>query len=113
MAKRLKKPATFSGLSAAGALAPGEELGDRFRRTIHLSRRETQSLALAVRGLSTDASAKLLGISVKTVEVYRMRVLEKFECSRIITAGYMAGRAGFSPEAALAGQWSGEIEIVI
>ena len=59
-----------------------------------LSRRERQVMALLVAGQSNEAIAGLLGISRKTVEVHRARVMEKMTARSIVFLVHMAAICG-------------------
>jgi RNA polymerase sigma factor (sigma-70 family) len=58
----------------------GERLRDLQRKYDHLSARERQVAALVTRGLTSKEIADELGISARTVEVHRARILEQLEC---------------------------------
>ncbi len=65
------------------------------RRTARLTRRERDVLELLIEGLQNKVIARKLGISPRTVEVYRARVMEKTQAENLIQLVRLAVRAGF------------------
>lgn len=60
---------------------------DAVRRLALLSRRESEVLELIVEGKQSKTIAWELGISIKTVEVHRARIMEKTCCRSIVGLG--------------------------
>ncbi|CAO3416592.1 response regulator transcription factor [Azospirillum doebereinerae] len=60
---------------------------DAARRLTLLSRRESEVLRLIVEGKQSKTIAWELGISIKTVEVHRARIMEKTGCRSIVGLG--------------------------
>ena len=60
---------------------------DAARRLALLSRRESEVLRLIVEGKQSKTIAWDLGISIKTVEVHRARIMEKTGCRSIVGLG--------------------------
>lgn len=60
---------------------------DAVRRLALLSRRESEVLELIVEGKQSKTIAWELGISIKTVEVHRARIMEKTGCRSIVGLG--------------------------
>lgn len=60
---------------------------DATRRLALLSRRESEVLRLIVEGKQSKTIAWELGISIKTVEVHRARIMEKSGCRSIVGLG--------------------------
>ncbi|MFP5515807.1 MAG: response regulator transcription factor [Alphaproteobacteria bacterium] len=60
---------------------------DAVRRLALLSRRESEVLELIVDGKQSKTIAWELGISIKTVEVHRARIMEKTGCRSIVGLG--------------------------
>ncbi|SMH56824.1 response regulator transcription factor [Azospirillum agricola] len=60
---------------------------DASRRLGLLSRRESEVLRLIVEGKQSKTIAWELGISIKTVEVHRARIMEKTGCRSIVGLG--------------------------
>ncbi len=60
---------------------------DAVRRLGMLSRRESEVLRLIVEGKQSKTIAWELGISIKTVEVHRARIMEKTGCRSIVGLG--------------------------
>ncbi|MBK1837595.1 response regulator [Azospirillum sp. YIM B02556] len=60
---------------------------DAVRRLALLSRRESEVLELIVDGKQSKTIAWELGISIKTVEVHRARIMEKTACRSIVGLG--------------------------
>ena len=58
----------------------GREVADRFQR---LSPREREVMALVVAGSSSKEAARLLGISVRTVEAHRTHVMHKMGAANL------------------------------
>ncbi len=77
---------------AAGADAA---LGDRFAR---LTPRETEVMQQMVAGLPNKLIAHALGMSPRTVEIHRGRVMHKTGASSLAHLVRMAIRAGYAPE---------------
>lgn len=76
LARAKTKPATVSSPGAAeAAQAPAR------RRIEQLTPREREILLLVARGLRSKQIAADLGISLKTVEEYRSRILDKMQVS--------------------------------
>ncbi|GAB4179321.1 MAG: response regulator transcription factor [Rhodocyclaceae bacterium] len=91
-----------SGRSAAQALPPRDEAA---RRMARLTPREREVLALVVRGEPNKRIGRHLGLSTRTVEVYRSRMIEKMgagstaELVRVVTEHRLAAVNGapFAP----------------
>jgi FixJ family two-component response regulator len=64
------------------------------RRAAELSRRERQVMNLVVKGLANKQAAVALGISPKTVEVHRGRVMHKMQARSVAELTRMAMIAG-------------------
>ena len=84
------------GGHAAGVLArqvehPGAALDDPYR---NLTARERDVFHLLIEGLTTKELAQRLGISAKTAENHRARVLEKLQCRNTAEAIRYAVRRG-------------------
>ncbi|AWK86271.1 response regulator transcription factor [Azospirillum thermophilum] len=60
---------------------------DADRRLALLSRREAEVLRLIVEGKQSKTIAWELGISIKTIEVHRARIMEKTGCGSIVALG--------------------------
>ncbi|NMF91064.1 response regulator transcription factor [Aromatoleum petrolei] len=56
---------------------------DTARRLMHLTQREREVLDLIIAGKLNKQIADVLGISIKTVEVHRARVMEKMEANSL------------------------------
>ena len=67
----------------AAQRAPGSEGGDLTARLRSLTRREHEVMELALEGLASKVIAKRLGISHRTVEEHRSRLLEKLGVSSV------------------------------
>ncbi len=74
-----------------GILTPDEEA---VRLILTLTERERQVLALIATGKSTRDAAKELGISYKTADSHRSRILEKLDCHETATLVRYAIRSG-------------------
>ena len=57
-----------------------EELRDRFER---LTPREAQVMDLVIEGFTSEAIALRLGISQRTVESYRVQIMDKMQAESI------------------------------
>ena len=94
------------GLSSAVAgrllrlLRQGEPRG---RATDRLSAREREMLGLLAAGLTSKEAAGRLGLSVKTVENHRARILEKLGVANTVAAIGLAHRDGLLDHAGQAG----------
>jgi two-component system response regulator FixJ len=103
----IEKPFDGERLLAAieGALADawhtdrGRESIEASRRIAMLSRREREVLDGLVAGHSNKAIARDLGISARTVEVHRARMLERLGTRRLAEAVRLAVMATLAPEA--------------
>jgi DNA-binding NarL/FixJ family response regulator len=62
-----------------------------------LSPRERQVVGCIARGLTTKEIADQLGISVKTVETHRQRIMEKLDCHKATELVLYAVKAGLAP----------------
>jgi two-component system response regulator FixJ len=58
-----------------------------------LTPREQEVLDILLQGNTNKEAGRLLGISPRTVEVHRVRILSKFGVSSGIELGYVCGRA--------------------
>lgn len=75
-------------LSAESPEAQRRDRGrDALRRLSTLSRRESEVLRLIVEGKQSKTIAWELGISIKTIEVHRARIMEKTGCNSIVALG--------------------------
>lgn len=75
-------------LSAESPDAQRRDRGrDATRRLSMLSRRESEVLRLIVEGKQSKTIAWELGISIKTIEVHRARIMEKTGCNSIVALG--------------------------
>lgn len=90
--------AACAGLDRAALDPASAELRQRFAR---LTRRERQVLDAMVQGAANKAIAAALGISPRTVEVHRAKVMEKLSCRSLpelvrlsMHAGQPGGRTG-------------------
>lgn len=61
-----------------------------------LTRREREVVTLIAAGRTTREIADALGISVKTVETHRQRVMEKLDCHKVTDIVLFAVRAGLA-----------------
>ena len=84
------------------ALAAGEEMKSResqrrelMDRLAELSPRQTEVMHLVAQGLSNKQIAARLGISPRTVEVYKARMMEKLDCRNL--AEVLRMMAGVDP----------------
>ncbi len=64
-----------------------------------LSRRENDVAKLVIQGLANREIADSLGISIKTVEIHRARVMEKTDSQSLSHLVRLALKAGYDPEA--------------
>ncbi len=85
---------------AAGAPAPGRPDAGLARRLQTLTPREHQVLEQLVLGRSNKAIGRELGISPRTVEIHRARVMEKMGASSLSQLVRIAFVAGIDPGAA-------------
>ena len=67
--------------------AQNEQLHDTTSRLVSLTDREREVMTLAVQGLANKEIARQLGISHRTVEVHRARVMHKMGASTLIDLG--------------------------
>ncbi|PWC33663.1 LuxR C-terminal-related transcriptional regulator [Azospirillum sp. TSO35-2] len=75
-------------MSSGSPFAEQRDRGrDAVRRLALLSRRESEVLELIVEGKQSKTIAWELGISIKTVEVHRARIMEKTGCRSIVGLG--------------------------
>lgn len=90
------RPASGSGIGATptssrtpGALAPADESGDGAasaefeRRERSLAPREREVLGFVVQGVYNKVIADRLGLSIKTVELYRSRAMAKMKARSV------------------------------
>jgi two-component system, NarL family, response regulator NreC len=68
---------TYIDPAVAGRLVEAERGGDSGNVTIRLSEREEEVLRLIALGHSNKEIARLLNVSVKTIETYKLRSFEK------------------------------------
>jgi len=81
------------------ALAASEEAHKRQVRLASLSQREWEILHLAVAGQSNKSIGRALGISHRTVEVHRSRILSKTGATTLLELAYLVAAAqGASPD---------------
>ncbi len=93
------------GLSptVAGQLLRAMRRGERPTRQVDaLSAREREMLGLLAAGLTSKEAAGRLGLSVKTVENHRARILEKLGVANTVAAVGLAHRHGLLDPAAVA-----------
>ncbi|MGO9443591.1 MAG: response regulator transcription factor [Thiobacillaceae bacterium] len=67
-----------------------EAMAEKCRRLELLTRREREVMALALAGLVSKAIAKRLGISHRTVEVHRSRLLQKTATGNLLELAQLA-----------------------
>jgi two-component system response regulator FixJ len=86
--------------AVARALAPAEsDAGDETaERLARLSQRERQVLALLVKGQLNKTVAYELGISMRTVEVYRANIMSKMRADSFAELVRMAIKAGIESD---------------
>lgn len=82
---------------AAAALRREEEAGEAMRRLASLTAREREVLEGMVAGRPNKAIAHDLGISPRTVEIHRARVMEKMQARSLPALVRMALGAGVAP----------------
>jgi two-component system response regulator FixJ len=90
LAQAVREALEGMGRAAAGGTIP-ENLRLRLER---LTRRERQVLDAMVRGDGNKAIAHELGISPRTVEVHRSKVMEKLSCRSLPDVVRLAVQAG-------------------
>lgn len=76
------------------------ETGRQLARLERLTARERQVLELVGRGLQNRDIAQELGISPRTVEVYKARMMEKLDCTSLADAVRMSMLLEESPDSA-------------
>ncbi len=64
-----------------------------------LTAREQEVLAQLMQGRANKAVAQMLGISPRTVEIYRAKIMEKLCCRSLAEVVQLALAAGFAPQA--------------
>lgn len=79
---------------AQGAVVRQEEIAEIGRRASLLTPRERDVLGAVVAGDSNKAAALRLGISPRTVEIYRANVMEKMQANSLSELVRMALRGG-------------------
>lgn len=82
---------------ARDARAMSREIAERARR---LSQREREVMALVVGGSSSKEAARLLGISVRTVEAHRTHVMHKMGATNLAELVAMAAHCDLGPVSA-------------
>lgn len=75
-------------------LSDEQSLGDLKRRAARLTPRESEVMHLVVRGLTSHAIALQLGISVRTVESYRVQIMDKMQAESVSALVRQAIRLG-------------------
>jgi two-component system response regulator FixJ len=94
--KPIAPPALLEAITAAiavrdsGVAGPGDADEDPRLRT--LSRRESEVLGHLVKGASSKAAAQILGISPRTVDVFRASILRKTGASNIAALATLVAR---------------------
>lgn len=68
------------------------------QRLASLTPRELEVMNLALAGLSNKQIAKQLGISHRTVELHRSRILHKTGCASLLELALLASDCGLMPE---------------
>jgi FixJ family two-component response regulator len=66
--------------------------------TVHLTRREEEVMSLAVSGHTNKEIARCLGISHRTVEIHRSRVMEKTGATNLLELAHLCEREKSSPQ---------------
>ncbi|MBX9615145.1 MAG: response regulator [Caulobacteraceae bacterium] len=95
--KPIAPPALVEAITAAvaarapGGAGPGDDDEDPRLRT--LSRRESEVLAHLVKGASSKAAAQLLGISPRTIDVFRANILRKTGAPNIAALATLMARS--------------------
>ncbi len=75
-------------------LAGRQSLQDLERRHLSLTRREAEVLDLVVQGFTSHAIASRLGISPRTVESYRVQIMDKMQAESVAVLVRQAIRLG-------------------
>ncbi|MCC6193429.1 MAG: response regulator transcription factor [Burkholderiales bacterium] len=83
--KPIQEPALLAAIEqgAAQQRAPLSNPADVERRLARLTTREREVLSLVVEGRHNREVAQILGISPRTVEVYKARVMDKLDVDRL------------------------------
>jgi two-component system response regulator FixJ len=87
-----------AALANSGRAFRDQEVVEAAGRIATLSRREREVLDAVVAGRQSKVIAHDLGLSVRTVEVHRARVLERLGVRRLAEAVRLAVLAGLAPE---------------
>jgi two-component system response regulator FixJ len=75
-------------------LSQEQSLGDLRRHLERLTPRELEVMDLVVQGFTSTAIAERLGISVRTVESYRMQIMDKMQAASVAVLVRQAIRLG-------------------
>jgi FixJ family two-component response regulator len=103
----LTKPITGAALreSLRTALRESERVNSRDRETQtarerldSLTLRERQVMQLAVQGHANKEIARRLGISHRTIEIHRARVMQKTGAETLLDLAQLAQKSGFAPD---------------
>jgi two-component system, LuxR family, response regulator FixJ len=86
-----------AALAGSGLVSRDREAAEAAERIATLSRREREVLDALVAGRQSKVIAHDLGLSVRTVEVHRARMMERLGTNRLAGAVRLAVLAGLAP----------------